>query len=62
MRKTSFATVACLFGAFLVAGCAGDAVTVPMTPDAGFNGGAGFGGAGLDGVTGGAYGRTVTVV
>ena len=60
MRKTSFATIACLFGAFLVAGCAGDPITVPTTPDAGFNGADGMGaGAGLDGVTGGAYGGTL---
>lgn len=59
MSRTSFAGIACLFGAFLVAGCAGDGVTVPTTPDAGFSGGAGLGGAGLDGVTGGVYGGTL---
>ncbi|MER2510800.1 OmpA family protein [Amaricoccus sp.] len=57
--RTSFATIACLFGALLVAGCAGDAITVPTTPDAGYNGGVGGAGAGLDGVTGGVYGGTL---
>ena len=50
--------------ALLLSGCAGDPISVPTTPDAGYNGlgGAdgmgGAGGLGLDGVSGGALGAS----
>ena len=54
MKRTT--TIGGLLAAtLLLAGCAGQPIDVPTSPDLGYNGAAGAGGLGLDGVTGGSF-------